>query len=76
MIEYDRYHIDRCDAIEFLVNNFSEFPEIMPEIVCEVAPGISENIFRNWRFVVLDDGELVFAKCLSPCIRHRDLTGE
>ena len=72
MIEYDRYHLNRCDALEFLANNFDRFPECMPELVREVAPGISENIYKGWMFIVLEDGELVFADCLSPCIRARD----
>lgn len=72
MIAYDRYHLSRCDALEFLANNFDQFPECMPELVREVAPGISENIYKGWCFVVLEDGELVFADCLSPCIRAAD----
>ncbi len=72
MIAYDNYHIKRCDALEFLTNNFKEFPSVMPSCVVEVAYGISENIFRGWMFVVLADGELVFADCLSPCIRASD----
>jgi len=72
MIAYDRYHLNRCDALEFLANNFDQFPECMPELVSEIAEGVSEDIFRGWRFVVLHDGELVFADCLSPCIRARD----
>lgn len=69
---YDNDHINRCDALEFIVNNFDVFPETMPGFVREVAPGISEEIFKGWRFVVLKDGELVFADCLSPCIRAED----
>jgi len=72
MIPYDRYHLSRCDALEFLARNFDQFPECMPELVKEVAPGISENIYKGWMFVVLEDGELVFADCLSPCIRASD----
>lgn len=69
---YDNYHINRCDAMEFLFNNFEFFPDKMPELVREVAEGISEDIFRGWRFIVLEEGELVFADCLSPCIRSSD----
>ena len=72
MIEYDNYHINRCEALEFLSRNFHDFPEHMPN-VREVAEGISENIFKGWRFVVIDSGELVFADCLTPCIRKIDL---
>lgn len=45
MIEYDNYHINRCEALEFLSRNFHDFPEHMPN-VREVAEGISENIFK------------------------------
>lgn len=69
---YDRYHLSRCDALEFLAVNYLVFPETMPN-VREVAEGVSENIFRGWRFVVLEEGELVFADCLSPCITKADL---
>lgn len=48
MIEYDNYHINRCEALEFLSRNFRDFPEHMPN-VREVAEGISENIFKGWR---------------------------
>ncbi len=72
MTQYDNYHINRCDALEFLLDNFGEFPEQMPSLVREVAAGISENVFRGWCFVRLEDGELVFADCLSPCIRACD----
>lgn len=41
MIEYDNYHINRCEALEFLSRNFRDFPEHMPN-VREVAEGISE----------------------------------
>lgn len=73
MIAYDRYHLNRCDAIEFLTENFDSFPESMPESVSLVAEGISESIFKGWRFVVIDSGELVFADCISPCIRACDM---
>lgn len=69
---YDRYHLSRCDALEFLAANYPLFPETMPN-VREVAEGISENIFRGWCFVVLENGKLVFADCLSPCITKADL---
>lgn len=72
IIPYDKYHLYRCDALEFLLNNFDEFPETMPACVTEIAPGVSENVFRGWHFVVLENGELVFADCLSPCIRAAD----
>jgi len=74
MIAYDRYHLSRCDALEFLTNNFDEFPSVMPSCVVEIADGISESVFRGWRFVVIDTGELVFADCLSPCIRASDFS--
>lgn len=59
--------------MEFLANNFDRFPEYMPELVREVSDGISEDIFRGWRFVVtLPNSELVFADCKSQCITAQD----
>lgn len=60
MTTYDRYHINRCDALEFLHAEGGPTKEI------------GERIFNSWGFVLLLSGEVVFADCLSPCIRKRD----
>lgn len=66
MTQYDKYHIDRCDAMEYLVQNVKKFPTTIPQ-------SIGQRLFRDWCFVRLDDGEIVFANCLSPCITANDL---
>lgn len=71
-MNYDNYLISRCDAMEWLAENYPVFPETMPS-VRQRAEGISETLFRGWGFVVLINGELVFADCLSPCIRAADM---
>lgn len=73
MITYDMYHLNRCDAIEFLMDNFSDFPQEIPANIKQVARGISVRVFRDWRFVVLHGGELAFSNCISPCIRACDM---
>ena len=68
---YDRYHIERCDAMEWLAENYPDFPESMPDVK-QLVDGISESLFRGWKFIVVED-ELLFADCLSPCIRKSDM---
>ncbi|MEG1123049.1 MAG: hypothetical protein RSE62_12695 [Citrobacter sp.] len=72
---YDKYHINRCNAMEWLSEHYPEFPEAMPEDVPLRASWCSDNLFERWAFVELEDGELVFADCLSPCIRAVDMAG-
>lgn len=69
---YDRYLISRCNAIEFIKDRYNEFPLEMPDVK-QIAKGISESQFEGWKFIILDDGELVFADCLSECIRKDDV---
>lgn len=71
MTQYDNYHINRCDALEYLVNNWGEFPRVVPEGgPCNT---ISQMYYKGWCFVLtLPDEEVVFADCLSPCIRRED----
>lgn len=77
---YDEYHLNHCDALEYLVNNWGEFPRVVPEGgPCET---ISECYYKNWRFVLTLEGEIVFANCISPGItreefeRYRATVGE
>lgn len=58
--------------MEFIKDRYNEFPLEMPDVK-QLAEGISESQFEGWKFVVLDDGELVFADCLSECIRKGDI---
>lgn len=72
---YDRYVINRCNAMEFIAEHYPIFPSKMPEDVPLRASWCSADLFEGWAFVVLEDGELVFADCLSPCIRAADMKG-
>ncbi|EDW9898079.1 hypothetical protein MKA87_004387 [Salmonella enterica] len=72
---YDRYTINRCNAMVWLAEHYPVFPGTMPEDVPLRASWCSDNLFEGWAFVLLEDRELVFADCLSPCIRASDMEG-
>lgn len=72
MVPYDKYHLSRCDAMEWLAEHYPFFPTKMPNVPLR-ASWVSESLFQGWAFVELEDGELVFADCLSPCIRSADM---
>lgn len=65
-MNYDNYHLDHCDALEYLYNNWGTFPDTVPK--GGVSKDISSPYFRNWRFVRTLDGEIVFGNCISPGI--------
>lgn len=69
---YDKYHLSRCDAMEWLAENYPIFPNKMPDVPMK-ADWCSGSLFNGWMFVILLDGSLVFADCLSPCIRAEDM---
>lgn len=71
---YDKYHLSRCDAMEWLAENYPEFPNKMPDVPMK-ADLCGGSLFNGCMFVVLLDGSLVFADCLSPCIRAEDMEG-
>lgn len=71
---YDKYHFSRCDAMEWLAENYPTFPDKMPDVPMK-AEWCSESLFKGWMFIILLSGELVFADCLSPCIRAEDMEG-
>lgn len=75
VMTYDRYTINRCNAIEWLAEHYPVFPVALPDDVPFRASWCSETLFEGWAFVVLECGELVFADCLSPCIRAADMEG-
>lgn len=74
-MNYDRYTISRCNAMEWLAEHYPVFPATMPEDVPLCASWCSEKLFEGWCFVELEEGELVFADCLAPCIRAADMAG-
>lgn len=72
MSNYDKYHIDRCDAMEYLDRKWGNFPDSIPS--GGACKDVSVAYFRNWRFVnTLPDNNLVFANCLSAAITSDDL---
>ena len=71
---YDKYHLSRCDAMEWLAEHYPVFPDSMPEIPMHTE-WCSANLFKGWAFIILLDGTLAFADCLSPCIQKEDMDG-
>ncbi|WP_235424680.1 hypothetical protein, partial [Enterobacter hormaechei] len=71
---YDKYTLNRCDAMEWLAEHYPVFPDKMPDVPLK-ADWCSANLFMGWGFVILLDGTLVFADCLSPPIRAEDMAG-
>lgn len=71
---YDKYTLNRCDAMEWLAEHYPVFPANMSGVPMRTR-WCSENLFNGWRFVLLESGEWVFADCLSPCIRAEDMDG-
>lgn len=68
---YDMYHIDRCDALEYLAREWGNFPTTVPS--SRACKDISIAFFRDWRFIRVPDGEIVFGNCISPGITAADL---
>lgn len=69
-MSYDRYHIYRCESLEFLHNEVGFFPDCVPS--GGLSNNVGEAIFNGWRFILSLDGELLFSNCLSDPIRKRD----
>jgi hypothetical protein len=69
-MSYDKYHIDRCEALEFLHAEVGFWPDCVPD--GGPTSNVGEAIFRSWRFILSLGGELLFANCLSDPIRKRD----
>lgn len=70
MINYDRYHLSRCDALEFLHAEVGFWPDCVPD--GGPTKEIGEALFRRWRFILSVENELLFADCLSEPIRKSD----
>lgn len=66
---YDKYTLDRCDAMEWLAKNLVEWPT---EIVDGRSKHIGKSLFKSWCFVNTTDDEIIFGDCLSPCITESD----
>lgn len=59
----------REDAMEWLLNNYEEFPA---KVKSECAPGISKPVFGNWRWVYTPLCGILLANCLQPGISRED----
>jgi len=71
---YDKYTLNRCDAMEWLAEHYPIFPDNMPDVPMR-ADWCSADLFKGWFFIILLDGSLAFADCLSPAIRAEDMNG-
>lgn len=62
--------LERTDALEWLVTHYDCFPtEIKGGITKEIGP----TLYKQWRFIKLLDGELVFSDIgMNDCIREYD----
>lgn len=52
---YDKYTLNRCDAMEWLAEHYPVFPDKMPDVPLK-ADWCSANLFMGWGFVILLDG--------------------
>ncbi len=71
---YDKYHLSRCDAMEWLAEHYPVFPASMPVVPMRVE-WCSENLFKGWAFIISLIGTLAFADCLSLCNPSEDMEG-
>lgn len=69
---YLRYQdvINYVDAMEYLIKHFEEFPTKIPK--GGPVPEISVAYFKSHRFVLTDEGEIVFGDGLVPGINAED----
>ncbi|HBU7565735.1 hypothetical protein [Escherichia coli] len=51
---YDKYTLNRCDAMEWLAEHYPVFPGKMPDVPLK-ADWCSANLFMGWGFVILPD---------------------
>ncbi|MFM7945903.1 hypothetical protein [Hafnia paralvei] len=65
-----REAIERTDAIEYLIKHFPEFPSSVPN--GGPTKEISVSYFKQFRFVLTHDGEVIFGDCMVPGITADD----
>lgn len=58
--------LEYCDAMEYLYEEWGNFPCFIPG--GGPAREISRKYFKNWRFVLTPEGEIVFGNCFIPGI--------
>lgn len=61
MNTYDEYSIERCDALEYLYNEWASFPNEVPG--GGIAKDISIRFFRGWQFMRKNNGPVIFLRC-------------
>ncbi|CNF52129.1 hypothetical protein PGS49_19800 [Yersinia intermedia] len=68
MMDTMRYSdaIQYTDAMEWLLDNYQQFPDKV--LTSEKCKEISNRMFKNWRWVLTLDGEVIFGNCIQPGI--------
>lgn len=66
----DKERLEYCDAMEYLFEEWGNFPMFIP---CGgPTKEISRQYWKNWRFIMTLQGEIVFGNCLIPGITRED----
>lgn len=62
----DKERLEYCDAMEYLYREWGNFPTFVPG--GGPTKEISQQYYKNWRFVLTPENEIVFGNCLVPGI--------
>lgn len=62
--------IEREDAMEWLLENYAEFPQKVP--AGDMSRNVSNPMFQCWRWILTLKLEVVFANMYQPCISKED----
>lgn len=60
--------VEYSDAMEWLIDHYDEFPRQVPGGAENLSRNVSGRMFKNWRWVMTLDMELVFANCIQQGI--------
>lgn len=66
---YDKYTLDRCDALEWLAKNLVEWPS---EIVDGISDNAGQDLFNGWHFIRMLSGSIIFDDWVSLRITESD----
>lgn len=58
----DKERLEYCDAMEYLYQEWGNFPTFVPG--GGPVKEISQQYYKNWRFVLTPENEIVFGNCL------------
>lgn len=64
--------VEYSDAMEWLIEHYDEFPNQVPGGAENLSRNVSGRMFKNWRWVLTLDLELVFANCIQQGITRQD----